>query len=401
MVSKLKIHVFDLNKHCVSGLDGVKIDSNLLNSLFNSTDCDLSVNYRDADFIFVPNNLSVIIKRLGLIKFHELFNSSQVFHQYYWKFLFYYPEENAWSYPLGGTWLRTSVDKTDNEYQSISLPYFKPNQDFHPPTTSKYKINFIGAIHTHPVREKLLANIISSENINDSIFLLMRHQFYWDEMGEHIRKKQIKQMYDAILRTGTTLCPRGTGMNSIRFFEAMSFGRAPILVSENCVLPFEDIIPYDDFIYRLNPEDEFSAILAIKHHELEEKCRVAHDFHKKFLDPKSFSNLLAKYLVEFRDEIYNNRKSEGPFPFEITPSSLFDYFFRYIERYNSSGELMNALTGVRMLKELTDEKLELKKLDNLDNNITFAINEVKLRNLRKYIDYINNKYFDIWNVHNQ
>ena len=62
---------------------------------------------------------------------------------------------------------------------------------------------------------------------------------------------------------------------------------------------------------------------------------------------------------------------------------------------------MNALTGVRMLKELTDEKLELKKLDNLDNNITFAINEVKLRILRKYIDYINNKYFDIWNVHNQ
>ena len=62
---------------------------------------------------------------------------------------------------------------------------------------------------------------------------------------------------------------------------------------------------------------------------------------------------------------------------------------------------MNALTGVRMLKELTDEKLELKKLDNLDNNITFAINEVKIRNLRKYIDYINNKYFDIWNVHNQ
>jgi hypothetical protein len=48
------------------------------------------------------------------------------------------------------------------------------------------------------------------------------------------------------------LCPESIpGVLPYRFFEAMSAGRVPVLVSSDYVLPFADKIPYDNFIIRV------------------------------------------------------------------------------------------------------------------------------------------------------
>lgn len=51
--------------------------------------------------------------------------------------------------------------------------------------------------------------------------------------------------FDDNLRSATyALCVRGTGNFSARFYESLSFGRVPLFVDTDCVLPFEDEIDW-------------------------------------------------------------------------------------------------------------------------------------------------------------
>lgn len=40
---------------------------------------------------------------------------------------------------------------------------------------------------------------------------------------------------------------QGHGLNSFRFYEALSLGIPPILVTDNAALPFDDLVEYESF----------------------------------------------------------------------------------------------------------------------------------------------------------
>lgn len=61
------------------------------------------------------------------------------------------------------------------------------------------------------------------------------------------RKEYIENMRDCDF----VLAPKGDGNFSVRFFEALSLGRIPLLIDTDCVLPLADEINYDDFILRV------------------------------------------------------------------------------------------------------------------------------------------------------
>lgn len=67
-----------------------------------------------------------------------------------------------------------------------------------------------------------------------------------------------KEYYDNLARGGITFCSRGGGNFSYRFYEALSFGRIPLLIDTDCELPFEKskLINWDDHIIRI-AEEEF------------------------------------------------------------------------------------------------------------------------------------------------
>jgi hypothetical protein len=51
------------------------------------------------------------------------------------------------------------------------------------------------------------------------------------------------------------LCPRGVGLNSIRFFETMRMGRIPILIANDTKLPLNWLIKYENLIVRVPEHD--------------------------------------------------------------------------------------------------------------------------------------------------
>lgn len=61
-----------------------------------------------------------------------------------------------------------------------------------------------------------------------------------------------REYVENLRASGLALCIRGDANASQRFYEAMSAGRIPLFIDTDCVLPLEEIIPYDDSIMRVS-----------------------------------------------------------------------------------------------------------------------------------------------------
>jgi hypothetical protein len=49
--------------------------------------------------------------------------------------------------------------------------------------------------------------------------------------------------------------PKGDGNFSVRFFEALSLGKIPVVLDTQIVFPFENVIQYDDFVIKVSLEN--------------------------------------------------------------------------------------------------------------------------------------------------
>ncbi len=88
-----------------------------------------------------------------------------------------------------------------------------------------------------------------------------------------------------ILDSDYTLCMRGGGNYSVRFYETLSLGRIPIFIDSDCLLPFQDEIDYR------------AAFPWIDMNDLPRAAEILLDFHSK-LTQEDFATLQAtcRYL---------------------------------------------------------------------------------------------------------
>ena len=108
--------------------------------------------------------------------------------------------------------------------------------------------SFTGNFDSHPLRRRMAEAIANIDPAGNTIQLT--HTFAGP--ADHQRSRYLQSLRD----TRFVLCPRGSGLNSVRFFETMAVGRIPVLISDETKLPLEDIIPYQEFVLFL-PETHF------------------------------------------------------------------------------------------------------------------------------------------------
>jgi len=73
-----------------------------------------------------------------------------------------------------------------------------------------------------------------------------------------------------ILGTDFTVCVRGAGNWSIRFYECLSLGRVPILIDTDCVLPFPNKIDWDSLLIII-PRGKLKQAESI----VRSRCKIA------------------------------------------------------------------------------------------------------------------------------
>ena len=184
---------------------------------------------------------------------------------------------------LGVTVLFAPHAPKKQQYKDITvLPFpLYPNNGIGPAKEKDILYSFIG-LESHPVRKKIF-----SLSRRSDIVIKKRScwHFYLRCKGRVIplkwspRREQEREEYQDILsRSRFSLCPRGTGPSTIRFWESLQAGAIPVLVADAMALPKIEGINWDDCIVRVSERNVSSvdriirAIPPEKEMQLRENC---------------------------------------------------------------------------------------------------------------------------------
>ena len=163
-------------------------------------------------------------------------------------------------------------------------------------------ICFHGSLNTHPIRPKAINTLYHIKKYKTSIHCNFEFIEYLDE------KEYLRYIYKKSLEECKfVLCPRGRGSNSIRFYEAINFGKIPILISDDVKLPLRSKIDYSEFCIEMQEKN---------YHKIEQyvdNFLKTHDIQKASLKAKEISqtwfamDTLDKFVTESVRE-YNSQK---------------------------------------------------------------------------------------------
>ena len=152
-----------------------------------------------------------------------------------------------------------------------------------PITECAFDVGFYGSSRTHPCRQDLRRAL---RNVSRAYFFDNARCWwgYSQSTQQLLRRGYLSLLED----TQFVLCPRGKGLNSIRFFEALRLGRIPVLVSDDTKLPLEDRIDYSQVMVRV-PEAEAGEaydyiIRWLEDHDLPEASARARLLSKEYFE---------------------------------------------------------------------------------------------------------------------
>ena len=164
-------------------------------------------------------------------------------------------------------------------------------------TTCPVDVSFQGSLTTHSIRPKSVNALYKIKNY--STFIECNFEFLeFLENREYLRSTYKK----SIERCKFVLCPRGRGSNSIRFYEALNFGKIPILISDDVKLPLMSKINYSEFCIKI-PEKNVSKIETyidtfLKNHDIKTASEKARNTSMKWFSMNSISDFVNESIKE-------------------------------------------------------------------------------------------------------
>lgn len=112
------------------------------------------------------------------------------------------------------------------------------------------------------------------------------------------------QFVQSVKDADFVLAPKGDGNSSMRFYEALSAGRIPVLIDTDMVLPFEENIAYDEIMVRVpmqqvhkTPEYIRRFYDSLTPKEWERKQRLAREIFEKYLRQDSFFQYFFTHVL--------------------------------------------------------------------------------------------------------
>ena len=173
--------------------------------------------------------------------------------------------------------------------QGIDIPILCTPHKISPfPVAKKYIASFNGALNTWPIREEMANKLTRIENVKLGGYLPTRFWLRW--LGYRTYNRIIRQSY-------ISLAPRGSSMNSFRFFEAMQMGVAPCLIGEEDARPFSKFLKWDEVSYYCQTVEDLSKLLTtLNYNEALQKGRLAQKFYYEHLYYQKWCPFVLKEL---------------------------------------------------------------------------------------------------------
>jgi len=199
----------------------------------------------------------------------------------------------SFNIPPNVRFFRTSLTKSSQQDNEFLLPYIWESIPFRfapLAKTEKPRIGFCGLNSKY--RQKTLS--LLQQNTNVDTEFIIKTQFWG---GCPHNSDIINQFQNNIQQNHFTVCNRGAGNFSMRFYQVLSCGRIPILLNTDMVLPFEEELDWDDIIVLGITEEELIQKLMYYWNTrdivaMQERC---YQIYQKYF---SGSNYLDRILSE-------------------------------------------------------------------------------------------------------
>ena len=130
---------------------------------------------------------------------------------------------------------------------------------------SKPYLNLSHPISGTRLRRKVLNLLSKSKEIQTNFHIR------YSSGGQKINsRKYILEFWQNMLTSPYTLCVRGAGNYSARFYESLAMGRIPVLVNTDCILPLDNKINWKQHCVIINGRnvDNLAEILTDFHNNL-------------------------------------------------------------------------------------------------------------------------------------
>ena len=186
-----------------------------------------------------------------------------------------------------------------------------------PPTSirsdRKFLANFIGAYNPNVYLTNVRDCIFSDVDRDPDIRIIKRQSWHFDravyseQMGgisaEHAvlqeEERNKREYLDAIRNSWFTLCPSGSGPNSIRIYESLALGSIPIIITKDLALPGDlalwrqaCIIEEDSVNGYRRAVETARATSPAQRIRMLESARILYDAVR----PKSYANIICDEL---------------------------------------------------------------------------------------------------------
>jgi len=167
------------------------------------------------------------------------------------------------------------------------------------------RIKNYGRIHPGAhLRGKATRLISNSPLIKTKFFLrnfsgTIMGKYYSAKVFEDLRNEYVQN----IIESDYTLVSRGGGNFSYRLYEVLSCGRIPVFINTDCVLPFDHIIDWKDYMIWIEAQDieQIASIIYSyheklnneKYHHVQFQARL---LYENWITPKGFYSNIYKCL---------------------------------------------------------------------------------------------------------
>ena len=157
--------------------------------------------------------------------------------------------------------------------------------------------SFSGRI-SHRVRKELFQLRFPAESVLLEDTSAYNH--FQDNLPGEVSRKHREQYWNTAMRAKYALCPRGNGASSIRLFEMMEVGIAPVIVSDDWTPPLGP--RWDEFTLRVAEADIGSLFEIVKAHEDEYQLRgrKARKAFEEFFAPDRYWDGLLQAIARIR-----------------------------------------------------------------------------------------------------
>ncbi len=192
---------------------------------------------------------------------------------------------------IGIDTLFTPHAKRETVYEGIHIlpfPHY-PMNGVEPASCKDILYSFIGFHSWQKSRKKLFQMPVSK----DCIIIERPRPYYWLKEG---KEEQMNEYRDILARSRYSLCPRGTGPSTLRFWESLQAGAIPILLSDAMWLP--DGVDWDHCVIRVPEKDVLKINEILQNISCEQEATMrAHclQAHQLFSGKNFVSNIKRYY----------------------------------------------------------------------------------------------------------